>query len=444
MRFLALLLLAASPLVARAQEPTPQPTPPPDGTQTPTAPGPDAAPPPEPGAELPVEPADYGRFNVGAFWLTPSLRVGSVIYDSNVLYQPTGLRQSDIIASAGPGLLTVLPIGVAGRFNLDGQVQYVYFHKTVDKRRFNTTGVASLIFDTTRTQFNLNETWMRTNSRPDPEVDAYLLRDIESTNLDLRRQISGPFYVSVLGYRSRTKILDSELVLGNDLQANLTRNTYRAGGELEYALTVKTSLLAGGDRQWDRFPDAPARDGKWDRYYGGIRVTSDTLLSGEALVGTRRLTREADNRGKQALFVQSNFSIAYSPRTSLSFGYNKNFDYSAYTTDGETQTNERDTATAGINKELGSRVDIQLFGTYNRLRSDGVVTIVLPDGTVQKGVRDETYWRYGGNLGYYIRENLRTGVEVSYSQRNSEVDYFGVQGLNFGVTVTYRPPQPSY
>jgi hypothetical protein len=443
MRLIALFLLASLPLAARAQEPVP--TPPPQGTPAPEGqPTPEPTPPPEPGAELPVEAADYGRFNVGAFWLTPSLRIGNVTYDSNVLYQPTGLRQSDIIASAGPGLLTVLPIGLNGRFNVDGQVQYIYFHKTVDKRRFNTTVAGSLIFDTTRTQFDLTERWMRTNSRPDPEVDQYLLRDIEGTDLHLRRQIAGPWYFSILGSRLRTRVIDEELFLGNDLNANLTRDKYVAGGELEYALTVKTSLVGGGDHQWDRFPKAPSRNGEWDRYYGGIRIISETLLSGEALVGTRRFTRDDDNQGVQRLYVRSHFQLAYSPRTSITALYTKDFDYSAYTTTGDTQTNQHDIIGAGINKELGSRVDIQLFGNYNKLLSDGAVTIVLPDGTVQTGVRDEHYWRYGGNLGYYIREDLRAGVEVSYSQRTSTVDYFGVQGLNFGITVTYAPPQPSY
>ncbi len=444
MRFLALLLLASAPLIARAQEPTPTPTPPPEGAPAPDAPTPDAAPPPEPGSELPVQPADYGRFNVGALWLTPSLRVGSVIYDSNVLYEPTGQRESDVIASAGPGLLTVLPIGLSGRFEQDSTVQYVYFHKNTDKRRLNTTLRGSLIFDTTRTQFNATESWARTNSRPDPEVDAYLLRDVESTNLELRRQLAGPFYFTLLGRRAHTRILDEELVLGNDLQANLTRDTYVAGGELEYALSIKTSLVGGGDHQWDRFPEDATRNGMWNRFYGGIRVASETLLSGEVLVGTRRFTRDDNDQGRQQLYTNSVFRWVFSPRTNISLGYSKDFDYSAYTTDGETQTLAKDLASLSISKELGSRVDIRLFGSYARLVTDGAIRLVLPDGSIQIGDRDDSYWRYGGNLGYYIRENLRTGVEVSYSQRQSDVAYFGVQGLNVGITVTYTPPQPTY
>jgi hypothetical protein len=440
MRLLAPFLLATAPLLAGAQEPVPTPSPSPEETPAP-APTP---PPIEPGAELPVQPADYGRFNVGAFWLTPSLRVGNVTYDSNVLYQPTGDRISDVTASAGPGLLTVLPIGIAGRFELDGEGQYVYFVKTVSKRRLNSAVRGSLIYDTERTQFNLTEAWRRTNSRPDPEVDAYLLRDAEGTDLNLRRQISGPLYFSVAGSRLRTTVLDDEPFLGNDLQANLTRDKYVAGGELEYALTIKTSLVGGGSHQWDRFPQDGTRNGAWDRFYGGIRVNSQTLLSGQALAGTKRFTRDLDGRGKQQLYADVDLLWLFSPRTNLSFGYKHDFDYSAYNTSGATPTIQRETIDVGISKELGSRVDVRLFGNHTRLLTDGAITIVEPDGSVVTAVRNDNYWRYGGNLGYYVRDDLRAGVEVSYSQRKSDVDYFGVKGLLFGVTVTYGPPQPSY
>ncbi len=444
MRSLALLLLATAPLLARGQEPVPTPTPTPTpGPQQP-APAVPEAPVAEPGTELPQQPPDYGRFNIGPFWLTPSLRIGNVIYDSNVLYQPTGERSSDIIASAGPGLLTILPMGLNGRFELDGTVQYVYFHKNVDKRRLNSAVRGSYVYDTEKTQLNLTEAWLQTNSRPDPEVDAYLLRTVESTTADLRRQISGPYFFSLDGGRSRTKVLDDEPVLGNDIQSNLTRDKYDVGGELEYAITVKTSFIAGANHQWDRFPDEESRNGQWDRFYGGVRVSSDTLLSGQVMVGNKRFALDAADRGRSQLWAQGNFLYLFSPRTSITAGYLHDFDYSAYDTNGDTPTIQRDVIDVGINKELSAKFDIRLFANHTKLLSDGAITIVEPDGSVDTAVRDDSYWRYGGNLGYYIRDDLRAGVEVSYSQRQSSVDYFGVTGLNFGVTVTYSPPQPTY
>lgn len=445
MRSLAVLLLALAPAAALGQEPTPTPapTPTPEVTPEPAVPQPEVSPVPETVA-TPAPPPDFGRFQLGKFWLTPSLRVGNLTYDSNVLNQPTGLRQSDVSASAGPGLLSVLPYGSAGRFEIDGTLQYLYFAKTISQRRLIGAARGSLKWETEPTQFDLSESWSRTNSRPDPEVDERLLRDVEGTSLDLRRRLSGPYFFSLRGSRNRTKILQTESFLGNDLQKNLTRDKYIGGGELEYALSVKTSVVGGGDRQWDSFPLDATRDGSSERFYGGIRVTSDTLLSGQLELGVRRFRRDFNAAKRQLFYSESQLLWSFSPRTQIGAGYHRDLDYSAFDTDGQTPTIRKEVADGFVNKELSGRIDIRMFVSHTSLLTDGAVTIVTPDGEVQTGVRNDRYWRYGANLGYYIRQDLRFGVEGVYNQRQADVDYFGIRGFLFGVTLTYGPPQPSY
>ena len=442
MRSLAVLLLALAPALALAQEPKPTPTP---------SPTPEVAPSPTttepPAEELPIlaeaPPLDYGRFRLGGFWLTPSLQVGNIVYDSNVLNQPTGEHRSDVSASAGPSLLAVLPFGAAGRVEIDGTAQYLYFVRTIEKRRLIGAVRGSLLWDTERTQFDLTEAWARTNERPDPEVDARILRDIEITTLDLRRQVVGPFFIRGNGTWDHTRVLDKDPYLGNDLNKNLTRDRYFAGGELEYAATIKTSLVGGGYRQWDRFPLDPTRDGISDRAYGGIRVVSDTLLSGKVLLGYVWYQNDFDAVRRSFFITDSQLSWSFSPRTEFAAGYKRDLDISAFDTDGETPTLLREIADLHINKELSLRVDLQLSASHTRLLSDGNVTIVTPDGEVQQGVRNDNYWETRANLGYYIRENLRFGVQGSYNQRQSDVDYFGIKGFVFGVTLSFTPPQPN-
>lgn len=443
MRSLAVLLLALAPPVALAQEPPPQPTPAP-------IPTPEATPTPESGAsplpeDVPLAPAlDYGRFRLGGFWLTPSLQVGNILYDSNVLNEPTGEHRSDVSASAGPSLLAVLPFGAAGRFEADGTAQYLYFVRTVDKRRLIGAVRGSLLWDTERTQFDLTEAWSRTNERPDPEVDERILRDIELTTLDLRRQLLGPLYISGNGTRDHTTVLDSQPFLGNDLSKNLTRDRYIAGGELEYAATIKTSLVGGGFRDWDRFPLDPTRDGTFDRLYGGLRVVSDTLLSGRVLLGYVWFKSDFNGVRRHSFATDSLLDWNFSPRTQLGVSYKRDLDNSAYDTSGPTSTLQRETADFHVNKELSLRVDLQLAASHTRLLTDGEVTIVTPDGEVQQGVRNDNYWDARANLGYYISENFRFGVEGRYNQRESDVAYFGIKGFQCGITLSFTPPHPAY
>src|SRR5262245_52265205 len=78
-------------------------------------------------AEAPVqEEARPGRFQVGPFYLTPYIHIGTLGYDSNALYTATDV-EGDFTASGGPGLEIVLPIRRLSRFTLDGALDYLYY-----------------------------------------------------------------------------------------------------------------------------------------------------------------------------------------------------------------------------------------------------------------------------------------------------------------------------
>src|SRR5262245_34764220 len=89
--------------------------------------GQETPPQPTPTAEAPVEEeARPGRFQVGPFYLTPYIHIGTLGYDSNALYTATDV-EGDFTASGGPGLEIVLPIRRLSRFTLDGALDYIYY-----------------------------------------------------------------------------------------------------------------------------------------------------------------------------------------------------------------------------------------------------------------------------------------------------------------------------
>jgi hypothetical protein len=50
----------------------------------------------------------------------------------------------------------------------------------------------------------------------------------------------------------------------------------------------------------------------------------------------------------------------------------------------------------------------------------------------------------GGEFGYRFRSRIRAGITVSYTDRVSTIETFGVEGLLAGFTLQYNPPQPTF
>src|SRR5262249_39839019 len=109
-----------------------------------------------------------GRFHVGPFYLTPTFHIGSIGLDTNVFYTATD-HQADISASGGPGMLLVLPLGGDGKFFAEGNLDYLYFVKTVSQRRLRWDGNGGVDVQTTRTHFRLEESYADIFARPSYE-----------------------------------------------------------------------------------------------------------------------------------------------------------------------------------------------------------------------------------------------------------------------------------
>ncbi len=227
------LLLWLPALVARAQEP-------PAGAKG------DATP-----AERP------GLFRLGTLYLTPYLNIGSLGVDTNVFYTPTD-RQSDFMASGGPGLEIVRPLDpkANSRIRLDGGADYLYYARTDALRRWNGHGSALLELHGVKTDLVIEERWARTFSRPSYQVDARLQQETEGTRGLLKRRFAERFELALFGERQRLRA-DSQDYLGTNLRQTMSEDRYDAGGELRIALTVKTQLVGGGEESWYRFPYLP-------------------------------------------------------------------------------------------------------------------------------------------------------------------------------------------
>lgn len=95
-----------------------------------------------------------------------------------------------------------------------------------------------------------------------------------------------------------------------------------------------------------------------------------------------------------------------------------------------------------VEKFLVRNVCLRLFARQYRLVSDGDVTLVVPDEGLVRSERDDRVHEAGAELGYQFRSRIRAGITVSYTDRVSSIQTFGIEGLLAGFTL--HPPQPTF
>jgi hypothetical protein len=409
---------------------------------TPTA-GAQASPPSGPGASDEAVPERPGLFRIGTWYLTPYIHVGTVGVDTNVFYTNTE-RQADFIASGGPGLEIVRPLGTGSELRLDGGLTYLYFARTDSQRKLTGYGTALLNLEGVKTRFAIEERYVQTFSRPNFQVNDRILQQTEQTRGFLRRNLGDRFRVAFSGERRRVRTDDLDY-LGTNVGETLTEDRYRAGGELRRALSVKTSLVAGGEQTWHRFPRLPERNGDSTLAYGGLRTDETALISGQALGGYRWFRLDAGG-GPDRRLVYADVDVTWniSPKTKLGGLCHRDLDYTAFATFAGLPTLRSELAEAFFDKVLVSNVYLRLFGRWNRLATDGEITLVLPGEGVVTEVRNDRTREAGAELGYEFRKRLRIGVTAIYTNRISSIETFGIRGLLAGLTVQYNPPQPVF
>lgn len=380
-----------------------------------------------------------GLWRLGSLYITPKLRIGTLGLDSNVFYTPTE-RRADFTASAGPGLELVLPMSSL-RLRLEGSADYLYFARTESQRRWGGSGLARLEWKRSRVLADVEEGFTRTFRRPNFEVDRRILQDQWAGHASLTVRIVGGLSVTVEGSRIDNEVKNDAEYRGADLRASLTRDETRVVGEIQQALTAKTSLLAGGDQQADRFPLDETRDADSNRAYSGFEIESRTRLSGRAVAGVRFYRPRDESRGRSIREPYADVALLYrfGPRTYLEARYNRDLVVSAFEFSSRPPTLSQQVYEVRFGKGLPARLDVQVFGGLTLLRSQSPVTVEEASGDTQTAIRDDEVWQGGADLGFRFRSHYRLGVGATYTDRRSTFVDFGIEGLLVGATLKYVP-----
>jgi len=385
----------------------------------------------------------FGLLHMGPFWVTPSLRIGRVMLDTNVFYEGTN-RTTDVTGSIGPGLDIALPIKRAVQVYTSGYLDYIHYVKTKELRRWTGGAAAGVDYDGPRLRAGVEQAYREQFERPDAEIDQRVSRASWQTTLTLELKGVDQYRFGIrtaLGAQ-RVEYAAGEQYRGADLRTNLNRDIYFARLELRYRLTGKTSFVLGGEHEMNRFSVDETRDADTNPLWGGFEIDSPTRLSGRA-VGGVRLFRPLDPVGKSQItapYADVTLTYTVSPRTLFRFTHQRDLQYSAFRVSGDSPTRRNASYELRLEKGLVGRLDLWVWGRYTELKTDGEITVDNLDGSTQTAVRDDQYTEAGADLGYRFRDNLRIGLSAEYSERRSNFSDLGFDGLLLGASVTYTPP----
>jgi hypothetical protein len=405
---------------------------------------PDASSAQSPDAGAPPRDRRDGLFRLGAFHLTPRLRLGPLGLDTNVFYSARE-RRTDFVASGGPGLEVVLPMKSRGLLTVAGGVDYLYFLRTESQRRFTGDGKARVEWMGPNTAA-AEASYRSSFSRPSLEVDRRVAQQERQGKVEGRVRAGTRLDVEATASAGRIEVDSRQEFFGADLRRALSRDMYLARLTVGYRLTPKTSFLLEGDHQIDRFLVDRARDAQSNRAGAGFAVTSATRLAGKAVGGVRsfrlrradRTTRAADG-ATHTPWAAVELFYRFGSRTRLGLLYSRDLQFSAFQPEGGTPTVLLESARLRLEKGLIGNLDLYLFGGLTRLATDGAIQVDLGGGELITAARDDEAWEAGADLGYTFRRHLRIGAAASYTERRSNIADFGVEGLLVGGTVTFIP-----
>lgn len=392
------------------------------------------APAPSPTPETRHSGAPLGQFTAGPFIVTPTFRIGSLAVDTNVQYQRE--RQTDFVASAGPGLDIALPFRDHWKLDVWGTSQYFYFHRTEELRRWTGGGGIALLWATTGTRASLSTFGNRDFSRPSLEVDARVVSTQNNVSGTIERDLGRLTLVARATF-NRSKLDDGQEFRGADLTTALTTNRFGASPELRYRLTPLSSLLIEAGYEATRFPNAATRN--FHQQSVGLGIMTTGFFKGQVTAGIRRNTLAGGGASNDQLYLRGSLAQRLGRRLNLRESYTQESAVSAFAADGNLPTFERRSLSLDLGIQITGRIDLQLGGTYETIKSDGLVNVILDDGTQATGLRDDVAYIGRADLGIRLGR-ARLGFFTSYTTRESLFfSDFGIDGLQAGARIEYSP-----
>ena len=201
-------------------------------------------------------------------------------------------------------------------------------------------------------------------------------------------------------------------------------------GGLELYLTPLTTFSVTASHQTDRFDEAPGRDSDTFRILPSIRMEAPAIVQGSLAVGYRRFSVfDPETPDYSGLVVQGSLTHTFAELTKVDLTLSRDVQYSFEETEPYyLTTGFRVVAT----QQLGESFDVRGVAGLDRLEYREEATSGVPNDS-----RIDRVSVFGAGIGYRFQSNLRTGLDVEFGKRTSDVPDRQYDRTRVFASVTY-------
>jgi hypothetical protein len=374
------------------------------------------------------DPWEQARWRFGPFAVTPRVELKSLGWDTNVYNSPNDPK-ADFTTTVGAPVDWWFRAGRA-RLHVVDYFEGVYYATYSNQGGFNQRHELTFMVPLNRLRPYVGGYYLSTNDRPGFGIDARIRHTESNANAGAVVRLTARTNVDI-SYRQTTFRYQDEDYPGEPFSTTLDGTTQNFGAQASYRLTPLTTLTLLGDGVRERHTQSSDRDNDGFRILPGVEFDPDALIKGKAQVGYRKLNTLTPGMPDFSGLI-ANVELAYVLRgmTRLAVGLSRDIYFSFevvepfYIQPG---------LTLNVTQQVRGPWDVQARAGWYRLdyqRVTSAESAPIPD-------RIDRYTTWGGGVGYRVGKDIRVGVNLDYSRRESIVDIQEYEGFRGGMAVTY-------
>jgi hypothetical protein len=280
------------------------------------------------------------------------------------------------------------------------------------------------------------------------DLDERLPRQEKHAYAGLRWQPSSRVSATATGRGEVFTFAPGTLRLGGagSIKEAMDRNTLTGALELRYALTSKTTAVAIGEEQEDRFfsqpLDVPPRQRRSRRYLAGFELGERAAVSGRLLGGVRDYpgTLADGSPSYRGPVVVADLTLPVRERLRLRAVAERDVRYASSVVAVDALRYRNAFVSARYEGQALADLPLRLVALVTAGYEDAryLLPYPYPDATRLADRRDHRYTA-GASLARRFGDSVRIGGHVSWARRVSTLPLFSYEGLRYGLDAEVLP-----
>jgi hypothetical protein len=348
----------------------------------------------------------------GLLGLSPTLVITNFGIDDNIFNDATDPKR-DFTVTVTPRLQARLR---SGKVLLSGTLAtgLVYYQKNDDERSIDYAADGRVDVDLGWFQPYALASLLDTRERLNVELDERAPRTQTALAVGTRVLLS-PKTGLVFDYRQAgLDFAEGTTFDGVPLSQSLNSTTKTLEGGLELYLTPLTTFSVVASRQTDRFDQSPEKDADTLQILPSIRMEAPAIIRGSLAVGYRRFSAiDPETPDYSGLMVQGSLTHTFAEQTKVDLLLSRDVQYSFEETEPYYLTTG---VRVVVTQQFGESLDVRAIVGRDRLDYREEATSGVPNDS-----RIDRASVLGAGVGYRFQANLRTGLDVEFAKRTSEV-----------------------